>query len=153
MNSPDKQHAWDTLVTWLREKAGVLFDDSYGEQTAVERLVRHLWIEHEGLERIREVVAVPPEPPLFTDDELAVLRIIVSTAVWIRSEQLANPNAMLRVRSISDQIQDDALSAEVDTHNLILSYLTHEFQAGQKLFTKLTQYCSDHGIKDPEWRK
>lgn len=155
MNNIDKQWAWDSICTQL-EQWGLLNTVDFKTQPiqTVGAALDLLRAESLTLKQIQAIAATPPEPTLFTDEELATLKILVSTAVWIRSEQLAHPNAVI-LAGIPDTGTNtsDGCVAEVDTHNLAVRRTRAEFEAGQKLFTKLAQYCSDHAIADPEWRK
>lgn len=156
LNNLDKQHAWTriwSLICSGNPALHVTEDES--AITAVIEISRLQQCDA-TLDKLNEITASTPEPSLFTDEELVTLRILVSTAVWIRSEQLAHPNAFIiapYANEAEKKFDAAGVSAMIDTHNMHIHNLRHEFEAGQKLFTKLAQYCSDHGIADPEWRK
>lgn len=140
VNGPDKISSWDRLVAWMRHN-GLLdtahtYTTVFEVQTAIHKLMK--------------------EPPaaegelIFTDAQIALLKTLVSTAVWIRSEQLAHPNAVLLVNLTPPTLD---VAVEIDTHNVNVFRLRSEFEAGQQLFTLLDVYCEQHAIPEPVWKK
>lgn len=148
----NKADAWDAMADYIRlyHPDAATEERVWGERRMVERVMVS------GLNAIRTLdklnaISAAPEPPLFTDEQLAQLKALVRIAVWIRGEQLAHPNAVLRVHLRDEQAHFTGVVAEVDTHNMVVSRARAEFQAGQQLFIQLQQYCEQHAIPEPEW--
>lgn len=153
MNTADKARAWEAIVQWMHD-SDLLFppastvrpDLSYVRPTDLKI----------SIQRLRPTGRVPPAADnelIFSDEQIAALKKLVSTAVWIRSEQLAHPNVVMDLESYDAKGVPVGASTLIDTHNMCMRALRTEFETGQQLFTLLQQYCAAHAIPDPEWRK
>lgn len=141
MNLSDKGHAWDEIWNALCDGNVVAlnrFNPNIG-QALLE--VRRLNISDAAVKKLH---GIGYARELFTDADLAILKILVSTAVWIRSEQLCSVNEVI-------VIKDPCSTTVLDTHDLALKRLRSELDAGRALWSKLSDYCDDHAIPAPEW--
>lgn len=80
-----------------------------------------------------------------TTQEIADLRALVSIAVWIRSEQVANAGKII-------EIHDGSLRMELQTQDLHLENILAEMRAGQEWYKRLTALLPDPS-PSPSYRK
>ena len=154
MNHIDKQGAWDTVWAQLIMNNPQMRQNPAGDKATVLDEIKRLQISDATVKRLHGIGydGVTSTRELFTDEDIATLRALVSTTVWIRSVQLAHPNAVIKIHSDGFGYGDDeAINTIINTHNLVVRRCRAEFEAGQALWAKLDTYCFEHAIPAPDW--
>jgi hypothetical protein len=154
VNLIDKQDAWDRVWAGLIAADKVSAKSADPVKSALDAITA-LLLQAEVGERLLAMAGRDDSDPtiglLLSDADIAALKCLVSTAVWIRSEQLAHPNAVLHAHIRDEKAKFTGMYAEVDTHELAVARVRAEFDIGRALYTKLSTYCAEHAIPAPEW--
>ena len=77
---------------------------------------------------------------IFNEQEIADLRTLVSIALWIRSEQVANVGKII-------EIHDGSLRMEMSTQDSHVHQLKREMDAAAQWYTRLRNLLPDHDMK------